>query len=71
LIVSVADRPGHDLRYAIDSSKIEQAFGWSPTESFESGLEKTIQWYLDHPDWVARVQSGDYRNWIETQYGSL
>jgi dTDP-glucose 4,6-dehydratase len=71
LITSVADRPGHDLRYAIDSSKIEKAFGWAPTESFETGLEKTIRWYLDHPDWVARVQSGDYRDWIKEQYGDL
>ena len=71
LIVSVPDRPGHDLRYAIDSSKVEQSFGWSQTESFESGLEKTIRWYLDHPEWVARVQSGDYRHWIKEQYGAL
>ena len=71
LIVSVPDRPGHDHRYAIDSSKIERSFGWSQTESFESGLEKTIRWYLDHPEWVARVQSGDYRNWIKAHYGTL
>jgi dTDP-glucose 4,6-dehydratase len=69
LIAYVADRPGHDLRYAIDSSRIEQVFGWTPTESFESGLEKTIQWYLDNPAWITRIKSGDYRNWIKTQYG--
>ena len=71
LIVHVADRPGHDLRYAIDSSKIEREFGWRPAESFQSGLEKTIRWYLDNSGWVERVQSGDYRQWIETQYGTL
>jgi dTDP-glucose 4,6-dehydratase len=61
LISFVADRPGHDRRYAIDAGKIERALGWRPTESFETGLERTVAWYLDHPDWVQRVASGEYR----------
>lgn len=64
----VADRPGHDLRYAIDASKLRKDLGWSPTETFESGLEKTVRWYLDNPEWVAHVQSGAYREWIDAQY---
>jgi len=69
LITFVKDRPGHDLRYAIDCSKIEGELGWLPAESFESGLEKTVRWYLDNPEWVKRVQSGEYRQWIEFHYG--
>ncbi|MCX8087057.1 MAG: dTDP-glucose 4,6-dehydratase [Rhodocyclaceae bacterium] len=65
----VADRPGHDQRYAIDATKIGRELGWRPLESFESGLEKTVRWYLDHPDWVAHVQSGAYRQWLEQHYG--
>jgi dTDP-glucose 4,6-dehydratase len=61
LIRYVADRPGHDLRYAIDASKIKRELGWSPLESFESGLRKTVRWYLDHPDWWGRIRSGVYR----------
>jgi len=61
LITSVSDRPGHDHRYAIDSSKIQQSLGWQPEFDFEAGLTKTIQWYLDNPEWVARVTSGGYR----------
>ncbi len=68
-ITFVLDRPGHDRRYAIDARKIERELGWKPTESFESGMRKTVQWYLDHPDWVRDVQSGGYRNWIEQNYG--
>jgi len=68
LIRFVKDRPGHDLRYAIDSSKLENELGWAPRESFESGLRKTIQWYLDNFQWVARVKSGDYRKWMAQQY---
>jgi dTDP-glucose 4,6-dehydratase len=64
----VKDRPGHDRRYAIDARKIERELGWKPTETFESGIRKTVQWYLDHPDWVAHVQSGAYRDWVRTQY---
>ncbi|HEX8962645.1 MAG TPA: dTDP-glucose 4,6-dehydratase [Rhodocyclaceae bacterium] len=64
----VADRPGHDLRYAIDASKIQRELGWRPLENFESGLEKTVQWYLTHQNWVAHVQSGEYRNWLEQNY---
>ena len=64
----VADRPGHDRRYAIDASKIERELGWRPLETFESGIEKTVRWYLDNPEWVAHVQSGEYRNWIDRNY---
>ncbi|MEX0431551.1 dTDP-glucose 4,6-dehydratase [Spiribacter insolitus] len=69
LIQSVTDRPGHDRRYAIDSTRIRQELGWRPAHSFEQGLRETVQWYLDHPEWVARVQSGAYREWIEANYG--
>lgn len=68
-ITFVTDRPGHDRRYAIDASKIERELGWAPQETFESGLEKTIQWYLDNQQWVEHVTSGDYRQWVEKQYG--
>ena len=68
LIEFVADRPGHDRRYAIDARKIRAELGWSPLETFASGMARTIGWYLDHADWVASVRSGDYRNWIETNY---
>ena len=70
-ITYVKDRPGHDRRYAIDATKIHRELGWKPAETFESGIRKTVQWYLDHPDWVAHVQSGDYRHWIGQQYGAL
>jgi dTDP-glucose 4,6-dehydratase len=68
LITFVTDRPGHDLRYAIDPSKVERECGFVPAESFESGLRKTIRFYLDNPQWVADVRSGDYRAWIEKNY---
>ena len=64
----VKDRPGHDRRYAIDARKIERELGWKPAETFESGIRKTVQWYLDHPEWVANVQSGSYRQWVQSQY---
>ncbi len=69
LITFVKDRPGHDKRYAIDARKIERELGWRPAETFETGIRKTVQWYLDHADWVARVQSGAYREWVARQYG--
>jgi dTDP-glucose 4,6-dehydratase len=69
LIEYVKDRPGHDRRYAIDASKIHHELGWKPAETFETGIARTVRWYLDHQDWVAHVVSGDYRNWIGTQYG--
>ena len=69
LVTFVKDRPGHDRRYAMDTSKIEAELGWRPRESLETGLRKTVQWYLDHADWVASVQTGAYRNWVETNYG--
>lgn len=68
LITYVKDRPGHDVRYAIDASKIQRELGWTPEESFETGLRKTVQWYLDNQEWVARVQSGEYKSWLEKQY---
>lgn len=67
-ITFVKDRPGHDRRYAIDASKTERELGWRPTETFESGIRKTVQWYLDNPGWVANVTSGAYRNWLSTNY---
>ena len=70
LITHVTDRPGHDRRYAIDARKIERELGWKPAETFETGIRKTVQWYLDNPDWVANVQSGSYRDWVGTNYAS-
>jgi len=70
LVTHVGDRPGHDRRYAIDARKIARELGWSPRESFESGLEKTVRWYLDHAAWVAQVQSGEYRQWLEMNYAA-
>ncbi|HET6265814.1 MAG TPA: dTDP-glucose 4,6-dehydratase [Usitatibacter sp.] len=70
LIQFVADRPGHDRRYAIDARKIASELGWRPRESFETGLAKTVRWYLDHADWVAQVKSGEYRQWLETNYAA-
>lgn len=67
-IAYVQDRPGHDRRYAIDARKIERELGWRPAETFETGIRKTVQWYLDHPGWVAQVQSGAYRDWVARQY---
>ena len=69
LITFVTDRPGHDRRYAIDSSKLKSTLGWSPEESFESGIKKTIKWYLDNSDWVNRVKSGEYLSWVKEHYG--
>ncbi len=70
LITYVTDRPGHDRRYAIDARKIERELGWRPAETFDTGIRKTVQWYLDHPDWVADVQNGSYRDWLDRQYGA-
>ena len=67
-ITYVKDRPGHDRRYAIDASKIERELAWRPAETFESGIRKTVQWYLANPEWVAQVQSGAYRDWVQIQY---
>jgi dTDP-glucose 4,6-dehydratase len=68
-ITFVKDRAGHDRRYAIDASKIHDELGWRPQETFETGLRKTVQWYLDHADWVANVTSGNYRQWVDLHYG--
>ncbi len=70
LITYVKDRPGHDRRYAIDARKIERELGWRPAETFATGIRKTVQWYLDNPEWVSHVQSGSYRDWVSQQYGS-
>jgi dTDP-glucose 4,6-dehydratase len=67
-IAFVRDRPGHDRRYAIDARKIQRELGWSPAETFASGLERTVRWYLDSAQWLANVQSGDYQHWIAEQY---
>ncbi len=67
-ITFVADRPGHDRRYAIDATRIHDELGWAPTESFESGMAKTVDWYLGSGDWLASVQSDEYRKWIDLQY---
>ncbi|KAF0163383.1 MAG: dTDP-glucose 4 6-dehydratase [Rhodocyclaceae bacterium] len=67
--ISVADRPGHDKRYAIDATKIQRELGWTPQESFESGMRKTVSWYLENPAWVAHVVSGEYRQWMDRNYG--
>ena len=68
LITYVADRPGHDRRYAIDARKLERELGWKPAETFETGIRKTVRWYLDNRAWVAHVQSGAYRDWVATNY---
>ncbi len=68
-ITHVQDRPGHDRRYAVDTRKIERELGWKPAETFETGIHKTVEWYLAHPGWVANVQSGSYRDWVQKQYG--
>jgi dTDP-glucose 4,6-dehydratase len=70
LIKFVTDRPGHDRRYAMDTTKIRKELGWTPRESFESGLERTVQWYLRHLDWVRDVRSGEYQHWIDRNYAS-
>ena len=67
-ITFVKDRPGHDLRYAIDASKINKELGWQPQETFESGIQKTVEWYLSNQDWVNHVKSGEYQHWVEKQY---
>jgi dTDP-glucose 4,6-dehydratase len=67
-ITFVKDRPGHDRRYAIDASKVERELGWKPAETFETGIRKTVQWYLDNPQWVDGVVSGSYRDWLQKQY---
>lgn len=68
LISFVKDRPGHDRRYAIDAAKIERELGWTPAETFETGIRKTVAWYLEHQDWVAHVTSGEYRHWVSKNY---
>jgi len=69
-ITYVQDRPGHDRRYAIDARKLERELGWKPAETFESGIRKTVEWYLDNQDWVSNVTSGNYRQWLEQHYGN-
>ena len=67
-IAFVADRPGHDRRYAIDASKLRGELGWQPRENFDSGIRKTVRWYLDNQEWVREVTSGSYRDWVKAQY---
>jgi len=67
-ITYVKDRPGHDRRYAIDASKVERELGWRPAETFDTGIRKTVQWYLDNPVWIEGVVSGSYRDWVQKQY---
>ena len=68
LVSFVSDRPGHDFRYAIDSSRIEAELGWKPAHNFESGLQETVRWYLDNTGWTENVRSGAYREWIAVNY---
>jgi dTDP-glucose 4,6-dehydratase len=70
-ITYVTDRPGHDRRYAIDARKLEAELGWKPAETFETGIRKTVEWYLANPEWVSHVQSGAYREWVNKQYSAL
>jgi dTDP-glucose 4,6-dehydratase len=70
LISFVTDRPGHDRRYAVDCSKLKHELGWRPRETFETGIRRTVKWYLEHSEWIEGVTSGSYRNWIDTNYGS-
>lgn len=69
-IAFVTDRPGHDRRYAIDAGKMARELSWNPEDTFDSGIRKTIHWYLNNPEWVRRVQNGGYRSWVQLQYGS-
>jgi dTDP-glucose 4,6-dehydratase len=69
-ITFVTDRAGHDRRYAIDARKLERELGWKPAETFESGIRKTVQWYLDNTEWTSNVTTGAYREWTEKQYGA-
>ncbi len=69
-ITYVKRRPGHDRRYAIDARKIERELSWRPTQTFETGIEATVRWYLDNQPWVENVMSGEYRNWVDTNYAA-
>ncbi len=70
LVTFVKDRPGHDRRYAIDARKIESELNWKPLETFESGIRKTVRWYLEHEDWIRDVTSGSYRQWMAKHYAT-
>ena len=68
LITYVTDRPGHDARYAIDSSKLQRELGWEPSLQFEEGIEKTVKWYLEHQEWLDNITSGEYEKYYESMY---
>ena len=68
LITYVTDRPGHDARYAIDSTKLQQELGWEPSLQFEEGIEKTVRWYLDHQEWLDNITSGEYEKYYQSMY---
>ena len=70
LVSHVKDRPGHDRRYAVDAGKISREIGWKPAESFDSGLKKTVEWYLHNPQWIAGIESGGYQRWMDANYGA-
>ena len=70
LIPYVTDRAGHDLRYAIDSTKLQRELGWEPSLQFEEGIEKTVRWYLDNQEWLDQVTSGEYQNYYRKMYGT-
>jgi dTDP-glucose 4,6-dehydratase len=70
LIAYVKDRPGHDRRYAIDARKIRREIGWGPSETFETGIRKTVEWYLANPKWTELVRSGGYKEWVASHYSS-
>jgi dTDP-glucose 4,6-dehydratase len=69
LITFVKDRPGHDRRYAIDATKIAQELDWTPAETFNSGIRKTVEWYLQNDEWIEHVTSGSYQQWVDNNYG--
>ena len=70
LITYVTDRPGHDRRYAIDATKIRRELGWTPSETFESGMRRTVDWYMSNSEWLRSVETAEYRQWVDLQYST-